>query len=83
MLKDEAVYIMQSKLWWFRHNGKIKNKILKSGDFVHFPNKSIHQEEAIEDTYLIECSTILNDRVELIPLKIKKNLVCKQLNLKK
>ena len=58
MLKDEAVYIMQGKLLvrFEDTNGKIKNKILKSGDFVHFPNKSIHQEEAIED-YLIECST--------------------------
>lgn len=68
MLKDEAVYVMKGKLLvrFEDTNGKIKNKILKSGDFVHFPNKSIHQEEAIEDTYLIECSTPhANDRVRV------------------
>lgn len=68
MLKDEAVYVIEGKLLIrFKDiNGKIKSKILKSGDFVHFPNEAIHQEEAIEDTYLIECSTPhANDRVRV------------------
>ena len=67
-LKDEAVYILEGKMIvrFEDKNGSITNKTLLPGDFVHFPNLSIHQEEALEDTFLIECSTPhSNDRVRV------------------
>jgi YrbI family 3-deoxy-D-manno-octulosonate 8-phosphate phosphatase len=47
-------------------NGKIQEKILKSGDhFIFFPGL-VHQEEAITDTVILEASTPwLNDRVRV------------------
>ena len=69
MLKDEAVFLLEGKMlirFENEKNGKLESKILNPGDFVHFPNTSIHQEEALEDTYLIECSTPhANDRVRV------------------
>ena len=44
----------------------IKELILKTGDHFFFPPYLVHQEEAIEDTIIIECSnTWTNDRVRV------------------
>ena len=75
-LKDEAVYVLEGKMIvrFEDKDGSITNKILLPGDFVHFPNLSIHQEEALEDTYLIECSTPhSNDRVRVDSTEDQRN----------
>ena len=46
--------------------GKLKEKILKSGDCFHFPNGAVHQEEALTNCSIIEASTPhFNDRVRV------------------
>ena len=45
-------------------NGNLVEKILEAGDVSHYPPGAIHQEEALEDCYIIEASTNhFNDRV--------------------
>ena len=45
-------------------NGNLVEKILEPGDVSHYPPGAIHQEEALEDCYIIEASTNhFNDRV--------------------
>ena len=39
-------------------NGNLVEKILEPGDVSHYPPGAIHQEEALEDCYIIEASTI-------------------------
>ncbi len=47
-------------------NGNIEEKVLEAGDHFIFPTGLIHQEEALEDTVIIECSTPwINDRVRV------------------
>ena len=44
----------------------LREKIVKSGDVVHFPPGLVHQEEAITDCEIIEASTPhFNDRVRV------------------
>ena len=63
----EAGYIVSGKLKVkIGYNGIIEEKILRSGDHFIFNTGLIHQEEALEDTVIIECSTPwLNDRVRV------------------
>lgn len=63
----EAGYIVSGKLKIkIGIDGLIEEKILKSGDHFIFNTGLIHQEEALEDTIIIECSTPwLNDRVRV------------------
>ena len=63
----EAGYIVSGKLKVkIGHMGKIQEKILVSGDHFIFNAGLVHQEEALEDTTIIECSTPwLNDRVRV------------------
>lgn len=47
-------------------NGKIETSIMKPGDHYYFPPYTVHQEEALEETLIIECSnTWSNDRVRV------------------
>ena len=63
----EAGYIVSGKLKIkIGLDGLLEEKILKSGDHFIFNTGLIHQEEALEDTIIIECSTPwLNDRVRV------------------
>ena len=66
--KNECGYILSGKLkvTFQNKSGKLKSKILKSGECFHFPPGSIHQEEAITDCKIIEVSTPhFNDRVRV------------------
>lgn len=67
-LKDECGYVVSGKLIVRtpQSNGELSEKILKPGDFFHFPPGEIHQEEAVEDTVIIEAGLpIKNDRVRV------------------
>ena len=66
--KDEAAYIISGSLLVTYENkeGLLVKKKLKNGDWLHFPNGSVHQETAITDVELIEVSTPhFNDRVRV------------------
>ena len=63
----EAGYIVSGKIIVrLGINGNIEEKVLEAGDHYIFPTGLIHQEEALEDTVIIECSTPwINDRVRV------------------
>ncbi|MEC8011015.1 MAG: hypothetical protein VX185_09650 [Pseudomonadota bacterium] len=63
----EMGYIVSGKMIVrYEYNGLIKEKICKAGDVYHFNRFLIHQEEALEDTVIIECSNgWMNDRVRV------------------
>lgn len=63
----EAGYIVSGKIIVrLGINGNIEEKVLEAGDHFIFPTGLIHQEEALEDTVIIECSTPwINDRVRV------------------
>ena len=62
----------------------LKERILKAGDWFHFPPKSVHQEEALTDLEIIEASTPhFNDRVRVEKLfGMKENKGLKSTKLK-
>lgn len=65
-LKDEVHVIIKGKMLitYDNGNGELVNKVLVEGDVAHYPPGTIHQEEALEDCYIIEGSTNhFNDRV--------------------
>ena len=66
--KDECGYIISGRMI-IRYDdgtGTLVEKIVRSGDVFHFPPYAVHQEEALEDTIIIEASTpFLNDRVRV------------------
>lgn len=67
-LKDEvAVLISGSMLIRYDlGDGVLREKIVSSGDVVHFPPTLVHQEEALTDCEIIEASTPhFNDRVRV------------------
>tara|TARA_A100001011_G_C14269569_1_gene826369 strand:- start:845 stop:1288 length:444 start_codon:yes stop_codon:yes gene_type:complete len=64
--KNEVAIVIKGslKIRYDDLSGNLIEKILSEGEVVHFPPGTIHQEEAIEECTLIECSTIhFNDRV--------------------
>lgn len=66
--KNECGIIISGRLLvrYENKNGKLSKKILKKGDAFHFPPKSVHQEEALTDCFIIEASTPhFNDRVRV------------------
>ena len=68
MRKDEAIYVLHGKLIvrYEDEQGNLREKICGPGDYAHFPNGAVHQEEAIEDTLILECTTPhANDRVRV------------------
>ena len=67
-LKNEVVYVVSGKLLvkHDRGDGELTESIFRSGDCVHFPPGSIHQELALERCILLEVSTPhFNDRVRV------------------
>jgi len=65
--RSEMGYIVYGKLIIRIGDGeKIEEKIFVAGDHYWFPPGVTHQEEAVEDTLIIECSTPwMNDRVRV------------------
>lgn len=65
--RSEMGYIVYGKMIVRVGNGEsIEEKILVAGDHYWFPPGVTHQEEAIEDTLIVECSTPwMNDRVRV------------------
>ena len=66
--KDECGYIASGKMLvrYDIGDGKLKERILKTGEWFHFPPKTVHQEEALTDLEIIEASTPhFNDRVRV------------------
>ena len=66
--KNECGYILSGKLLvrFDNGDGKLRKKILKSGQSFHFPPSLVHQEEALTDCKIIEASTPhFNDRVRV------------------
>ena len=67
-LKNETSYIVSGKVL-FRYDkgdGKVSEKILKSGYSVHIPPGSVHQVEALTDSVIFEVSTPhFNDRARI------------------
>ena len=63
----EAGYIVSGKmLVRLGIDGNIEEKTLYAGDHYIFPSGVVHQEEALEDTTIIECSNPwMNDRVRV------------------
>lgn len=67
-LKDEVAVLISGQLLirYDLGDGVLIEKILSSGDVVHFPAGLVHQEEAITDCEIIEASTPhFNDRVRV------------------
>jgi mannose-6-phosphate isomerase len=67
-LKDEVAILISGKMIIrFDLGDKIlQEKIIETGDVVHFPPGLVHQEEAILDCEIIEASTpYFNDRVRM------------------
>jgi len=67
-LKDEIAILVSGKMIIRFDLGdkNLREKIIESGDVVHFPPGLVHQEEAILDCEIIEASTpYFNDRVRV------------------
>ena len=65
--KKDEVHIMihgKMKITFDDGTGNLEDRILEAGDVAHYPPGAIHQEEALEDCFIIEASTNhFNDRV--------------------
>ena len=67
-LKDEVAILISGELLvrYDLGDGLIREKVLSSGQVVHFPPGLVHQEEAITECEIIEASTPhFNDRVRV------------------
>jgi mannose-6-phosphate isomerase-like protein (cupin superfamily) len=66
--KDEVAVILTGtmKIRYDLGDGVLRERIVNSGDVVHFPPLLVHQEEAVTDCVIIEASTPhFNDRVRV------------------
>lgn len=66
--KNEAGFIVKGSiiLRSIGDDGLLTEMILEAGDWFHFPSGVVHQEEALEDTEIIEVGNpIFNDRVRV------------------
>ena len=66
--KNECGYLISGKLIirFDDGDGKLKEKVISSGECFHFPTGAVHQEEAVTDCVIIEVSTpFYNDRVRV------------------
>ena len=78
--KNECGFLISGKLLvrFDLGDGKLKKKIIKSGNSFYFPPGMVHQEEALEDCEIIEASSShFNDRVRVeykYGLKLEKGL---------
>ena len=64
--KDEVHVMIKGRMLikYDDGSGELVEKILEAGDVAHYPPGAIHQEEALEDCYIVEASTNhFNDRV--------------------
>ena len=67
-LKDEVAVLISGEMLirFDLGDGQLKERVIKTGDVVHFPPGLVHQEEAITDCVIIEASTPhFNDRVRM------------------
>lgn len=67
-LKDEVAVMISGEMLirYDLGDGKLREKIVREGDIVHFPPGLVHQEEAITNCEIIEASTpYFNDRVRM------------------
>ena len=67
-LKDEVAVLISGKLLirFDLGDGVLQERILNSGEAVHFPPMLVHQEEALTDCEIVEASTPhFNDRVRV------------------
>lgn len=65
-IKDECGILISGKLIirYDSGNGKLKERVITQGESFRFPPGSVHQEEAITECVIIECSTPhANDRI--------------------
>lgn len=66
--KDECGYVVKGKMIIRTPNesGALEEFVVSTGDWFHFPAGAIHQEEAIEDTIIVEAGLpIKNDRIRV------------------
>jgi len=66
--KDEVAVIISGtmKIRYDLGDGVLREKVVNSGDVVHFPPLLVHQEEAVTDCLILEASTPhFNDRVRV------------------
>ena len=84
-LKDEVHIMIKGKMLIRYDDGKgnLVERILEAGDVAHYPPGAIHQEEALEDCYIVEASTNhFNDRgrcEDLYDVEINEGLPTTQL----
>jgi mannose-6-phosphate isomerase len=67
-LKDEVAILISGQMLirYDLGDGRLKERVINSGDVAHFPPGLVHQEEAISDCVVIEASTPhFNDRVRM------------------
>lgn len=67
-LKDEVAVLISGEMLirFDLGDGDLKERVVKSGDVVHFSPGLVHQEEAITDCVILEASTPhFNDRVRM------------------
>jgi len=67
-LKDEVAILVTGKMIIRYDLGDkiLRERVIQSGDVVHFPPGMVHQEEAVSDCELIEASSPhFNDRVRM------------------
>lgn len=67
-LKDEVAVLISGEMLirFDLGDGQLRERLIKSGDVVHFPPGLVHQEEAITECVIIEASTPhFNDRVRM------------------
>ena len=65
-MKDESGYLVSGEMIIRYDNGNntLVERIVKAGETFRFPPGAVHQEEAISDCVIIECSTPhTNDRI--------------------
>jgi mannose-6-phosphate isomerase-like protein (cupin superfamily) len=67
-LKDEVAVLISGKMLirYDLGDGQLRERVIRSGDTVHFPPGLVHQEEAITECVIVEASTPhFNDRVRM------------------
>jgi mannose-6-phosphate isomerase len=67
-LKDEVAVLISGQMLirYDLGDGQLRERLIKSGDVVHFPPGLVHQEEAITECVIVEASTPhFNDRVRM------------------
>ena len=83
-LKDEVHVMIKGKMLikYDDGEGNLVERILEAGDVAHYPPGAIHQEEALEDCYIVEASTNhFNDSVrceELYDVEVNEGLTTTQ-----